>query len=387
MDSDDAKEDSCICTQTINTLTSITKPTNTNGVDSEDPFTRDPDFWLEDGNIILLAGNTAFRVYRGLLKKHSVVFADMFATATVDAGETFEDCPVVRLSDHPEDLKDLLTCIMPCSTVRSVSPSILSFLQVITDTSPSPHRSRINAKTGAPSYHFAELYAAIHLAHKYQCADVKLRALPLLKQSYPSVFSDYDAHDTSKAALDDPPPSAAVAVVNIARLTGTLSMLPLALYRACTLEERILDGYTWRDGSVEHLAPEDLRLCMRARKVLAREHAALVKRAFAPAEGEGRCQDTSEHGMCKSGRDDICGDVEYYARGDCAVLYSYGPRVERLAEAFGVCDACRDARLEREREGRRKAWMLLPGMFGLTVEECGFGTGVDVEDGEEPQEP
>ncbi len=38
----------------------------------ETPFTRaDPDFWLEDGNVVILiaAGQTTFRVYKGLLAK------------------------------------------------------------------------------------------------------------------------------------------------------------------------------------------------------------------------------------------------------------------------------------------------------------------------------
>ncbi|KAM5539317.1 hypothetical protein V8D89_007008 [Ganoderma adspersum] len=365
MDNEDMADDSCTGPQPVNIVVSqesTTKPTSTSGV--EEPFTRDPDFWLEDGSITLLAGNTAFRVYRGLLRKHSVVSADMFTTATADAGvETFEDCPVVRLPDHPEDLKDVLTCMMPCFTARSVS--LQSFLlPVMTDTSPSPHRTRINAKARARSYRFAACSAAIHLAHKYQCPDVELRA----------------RHVQSR------PRRPAVATVNIASLTGTLSMFSLAPYLACTLEEHVLDGYARRDSIAENITPEDLWVYMRARRALARENAALVKVGFEPATTalEGRCQDTTERGMCEMGRDDIFDDAQYRARRSCDVLCGYGAHVERLAGAFGVCDVCKEARLERETEERRKAWMLLPGMFGLTVEECGFGTGA--EDVDEPQE-
>lgn len=78
-------------------------------------FTRDADFWLEDGNLILLADG----VLRSVLMKKSVVFTDMFATGSLDATETFDNCSVVRLSDHPAaDLRDSLQCLTPCSALR-----------------------------------------------------------------------------------------------------------------------------------------------------------------------------------------------------------------------------------------------------------------------------
>ena len=62
---------------------------------------------------------------------------------------------------------------------------------------------------------------------------------------------------------------AAIAAVNIARLTDMPSMLPFALYLVCTLEGSAIDGYERRDGSVEHLSAQDLKLCMNARGALA----------------------------------------------------------------------------------------------------------------------
>ena len=41
---------------------------------------RHPEFWLDDGNLILVASQeTAFRIYTGLLASQSEVFANMFA--------------------------------------------------------------------------------------------------------------------------------------------------------------------------------------------------------------------------------------------------------------------------------------------------------------------
>ncbi|KAI0342601.1 hypothetical protein BDW22DRAFT_1305043, partial [Trametopsis cervina] len=56
-------------------------------------------WYIADGNIVLLAGKTAFRGYRGLLAMQSPVLQDMFSIPQPDDGETFEGCPVVRLQD------------------------------------------------------------------------------------------------------------------------------------------------------------------------------------------------------------------------------------------------------------------------------------------------
>lgn len=55
--------------------------------------------WLDDGNIILQAGTTQFRVHASILSIHSPVFRDMFNLAQPDSAV---DCSVVHLSDDAE---------------------------------------------------------------------------------------------------------------------------------------------------------------------------------------------------------------------------------------------------------------------------------------------
>ena len=69
---------------------------------------RDTELWFDDGNIVLLCRDTAFRVYRGLLTRHSVIFRDLFSMAQPSTAETMESCPVVHISDSPDDLRYLL---------------------------------------------------------------------------------------------------------------------------------------------------------------------------------------------------------------------------------------------------------------------------------------
>lgn len=79
---------------------------------------RYPDLWFEDGNIVLVAGNCGFRIHRSILTRKSEVMRDLFSLAQPLGGETFEDCPVVRLMDDSsllaaflDILYNRLTCV------------------------------------------------------------------------------------------------------------------------------------------------------------------------------------------------------------------------------------------------------------------------------------
>ncbi|KAI1795332.1 hypothetical protein LXA43DRAFT_881901, partial [Ganoderma leucocontextum] len=154
-------------------------------------FTRGSDFSLDGGDLILLAGETAFCVCQGLLTKRSVVFADIFATGSIMRPSclTVVQSPPPRPSgNHPEDLGDFLQYLMPCSELR--------------------------LRDGLPVSDFSELHTPIHPAHSYQCPDVEPRTLSILKQFYTAHFSDYARFDATNssiiprcAVLPLPPPS------------------------------------------------------------------------------------------------------------------------------------------------------------------------------------
>lgn len=70
------------------------------------------DIWFDDGNIILQAGGHQFRVYRGLLARHSPVFKDMFAIPQ-PAGNSSptaqaDNCPIIHLADSADDVHFML---------------------------------------------------------------------------------------------------------------------------------------------------------------------------------------------------------------------------------------------------------------------------------------
>jgi hypothetical protein len=69
-------------------------------------------FWFDDGNVILQAENTQFRVHRSLLSLHSNVFKDMFSMPQpMDTATTLnvEGCPIITLSDKASDLEHVLS--------------------------------------------------------------------------------------------------------------------------------------------------------------------------------------------------------------------------------------------------------------------------------------
>jgi hypothetical protein len=60
--------------------------------------------WHGDGSVVLQAGNTQFRVHWGVLALHSSVFHDMEELPQPQEQLTVEGCPIVELSDEPDDV-------------------------------------------------------------------------------------------------------------------------------------------------------------------------------------------------------------------------------------------------------------------------------------------
>lgn len=77
------------------------------------PSTTRSDIWLEDGNIIIQAETTQFKVYRGVLSMHSSVFKGMLSTPqpSSEAEGTVEGCPVIYASDSAVDVAIILRAL------------------------------------------------------------------------------------------------------------------------------------------------------------------------------------------------------------------------------------------------------------------------------------
>ncbi|KAI0703096.1 hypothetical protein C8Q76DRAFT_801946 [Earliella scabrosa] len=276
---------------------------------------KDEEFWFEDGNIILVAADIKFRVYRGLLAAHSPVFHDMFslpqpATRT-DADACHDDtCPVVHLTDAPEDLRHILRAYMPQDNTMRL----------------------YDAK--APSFHAVS--ACIRLA-------------------------------TSKSGNDWAPKGWDVAqvigVVNLARFIEEPLILPTALMACTQLEGRILDGYMREDGTTEHLSRQDLALCVRAKTDIQKANAAVILRTLS-LPLSSRCTSPT---MCKAQvqaafhrlhlhADDLVGGSPFLSYVTCV-----------KNEDLGVCTVCTKYLNKTNWAERQDMWNRLPEILQIEV--------------------
>ncbi|KAH9916594.1 uncharacterized protein BXZ73DRAFT_81042 [Epithele typhae] len=218
--------------------------------------------WLEDGNIILVAAGAkyGFRLYRGLLASQSSIFSDMFAAAIPSTEDSHNGCPVVHLSDYTADL-DSTNGTHPYFTRRSGHQT------------PPPFSSFYDSNSVIT---FVECAAVARLAHKYDVENALSRALDLLREHFTSDFDVWEDDERREPLTGvDEDRTCAIGAVNLARLTNTPLILPLALYLCVQLGGDVLKGWT-HNGTTEHLSQEDLEWCINARARLASENTAGV---------------------------------------------------------------------------------------------------------------
>lgn len=85
-----------------------------------DETTQAGDLWFDDGNIILQAEKTLFRVYSGFLGARSSVFRDMLSfPPPAEGNDKLDGCPIVVLYDSARDVNYFLKAIFDSRSVHS----------------------------------------------------------------------------------------------------------------------------------------------------------------------------------------------------------------------------------------------------------------------------
>ncbi|KAJ7490871.1 hypothetical protein FB451DRAFT_1124430 [Mycena latifolia] len=171
------------------------------------------ELWFEDGNLVIQAGNSQFRVYRGILAARSPVFQDMLSFPQPPDSELVDGCPIVRLTDAEAEITDFLKAIF----VPEYFPAF-----------PAPTKFHI-------------VVGCLRLSHKYEVDYLRRRALIHLSSRYRTTLSEWDARayavnlDFSSAQrvmswLAPPGDSFNICVVQLAREVDALWVLPVAFY-------------------------------------------------------------------------------------------------------------------------------------------------------------
>ncbi|KAH9916413.1 uncharacterized protein BXZ73DRAFT_105851 [Epithele typhae] len=325
--------------------------TDREGLTSSTNGTRDSEFWFDDGNIVLIAGDVRFLFYQGILAKHSPVFKALFSLPQ----------PSLPASEPPS---------LPQVAISDSANAVRHFLRVLV----VGHQSFSHGRNPT----FDEISAWIRLGHKYEVESLVKCSLDFLRR----YFSD-DPHQWFAQTLLAPPgwqPAHAIGVVNLARLTGAAWLLPTALTVCCTLGPEVVDGVAREDGGRETLAPADLGRCFAAKAALARADGAKVLAVFRDEVAPGcrarwACRRVLRRLMgCVLRGDPRTKRVEWYE--------SWTPFVDEVDDRRELCGWCYKMVTETRQDAQEKdVFMRLPEIMGVKVEGWGKVLKRDSVDG------
>ncbi|TFK89062.1 hypothetical protein K466DRAFT_519692 [Polyporus arcularius HHB13444] len=299
---------------------------------------KDDEFWFDDGNLIIVAQDVEFRIYRGPLVKHSPVFRDML-TLPQPADARDLSCAVVHISEHPISFKHLLREFMTGNACR------------LPDDKPA----------------FEAVSAIVRLGHKYELDSIVKKGLTCLEDIYPNEFRRWTRSLRVSGEIFAPvsqPSPRCISVVNIARLTDTPSLLRPALVECCELDPKeLMAGYRREEGVVEQLSADDLARVLLARAELIRLDALAALRIFQGVST--RCKDPA--GCARTFRDALWNLTKPGAKT------TFGPMGRRrwseyvggLRDDYVFCTVCRHGIYSQESEERQNIWELLPSILDI----------------------
>ncbi|KAJ7729781.1 hypothetical protein B0H16DRAFT_1586361 [Mycena metata] len=303
------------------------------------------ELWFEDGNIVLQAGDSQYRVYRGVLAARSPVFSDMLSFPQPPDSELVDGCPLVRLPD--------------CDI------EVTFFLKAIFDPEffmPFPSRTTFETVTGC-----------LRLSHKYEVAYLRRRALVHLTSVYDTELSRWDTasrdFDDDNAASDMiscswPSPLAAheIYAIELFREVGALWLLPNAFYNISTLFEKLgrdIFHETSFNGIPCSLSVEDQKSFVAGHAIQSRAVTDTLQFLTDPLNIQG-CKSPTE---CALERFKAIGEIRGSVRD-----FSSDP-VDVWGEDWDllddVCDVCLPILKKTHKAARRAFWNKLPGLYGL----------------------
>ncbi|KAH9925129.1 uncharacterized protein B0H18DRAFT_877418 [Fomitopsis serialis] len=302
---------------------------------------RDDEYWFEDGNIIIVAQEVGFRVYKGLLAMKSEVFRDMFSLPQPapnpgsSRGETSE-CPIVHVTDTAAEIRLLLASHLT------------------------------SAEFVSASHTFDDIANGVRMGHKYGNPTLLKYSLERLERYYPADPSKWDR--LGQDPYGDP--HAIVAVI-LARLANTQSVLTPALYACCQLDGKTLvEGRVRLDGIVDMLSPEDLVRCIDGKARLWSYLMETVDEAFRPIrtvpcpDTDGRC----DHSFALMRREWMSSTRR--VGGACNVLRPWKTDIQALVDThqYPLCRFCTEMLYLRAESIRKRSLSKLAQQLGVDAE-------------------
>jgi len=317
------------------------------------------ELWFGDGNVVLVADNTAFCVHKGVLARHSPVLA-----AAIALLDNTLPCPRLVLDDPPDDLARFLYALYDGVSALRYDPS-----------------------------DFDVVSALLRLATKFQAQKIRDDVLRGLSTTWPCTLAQWEIREAAatntsglyKPRLSYPHP---ILVINLARATNAPELLPSAFYDLCRCPPSdIASGYTDPRSSTLHiLSPQDLMSILKGK-----EHASRYLSTFVVNELEGRqpaatCihlpeKDPVRRRTCQAAFEaitfEILRDVNgvvchrssdpLFAIVDAELMQTRQDASFSLGVSLRACEHCRVEFAAVVDAVREEFWSRLPLWFGLQV--------------------
>ncbi|KAI0342614.1 hypothetical protein BDW22DRAFT_1330030 [Trametopsis cervina] len=325
---------------------------------------RHSDLWFEDGNVVLVAENTMFRLHKGVLARHSEVFHDMFSIPQPQQlDDAYDGCPVVRMSEEADELSTVLEILYDGGG------------RFYKDSIPAPFRS---------------VTAALHLGSKLMIDTIREEAVARLALCFPASLADF--HDYISMSPTHRPvthyhvvyqrpivmeQTDAIAVFHLARVFGLRDIGRAALYTCTQLPSTVLFQAVRSDGgAVRTFFMSDLQTCVEAKSLMqdmrfGLSGALLQTRYISPAN----CTRKGVDGIdldCDLG---ILSLVAALVENEVLVgepldaLCSLKIWLKGIAPRY-ICDGCLDRALSLQWEARKQVWKKLGDLYDTFEVRC-----------------
>lgn len=296
----------------------------------DSPIVRCEELWFDDGNLVIQAGDTQYRVHRSILSKKSVFFNDLKAVAqssTTSAEGTVEGCPVIELQDDVESVEYMLCRIY--------------------DTAHRGDRAPLT-----------DLRMALRIGQKYLVPMLFANAVYLLRDNLPTSLAQWRSSKKKqfKQFVIDGGKDNVLNLLSVLREVGLETLLPplylLCLYNFSTDEIAAANG----------VQPHDQIMLMLARdKIL---HS-LTKYSFkwtVDIYGSRRCKMSD---TCDEARCEVRAEVFEILQEKPASAFAALILVSWDFDDVDLCQHCLAKAQQTHEEGLQKFWHALPSFFGL----------------------
>ncbi|KAL1740673.1 hypothetical protein HDZ31DRAFT_47036 [Schizophyllum fasciatum] len=298
-------------------------------------YTRDPDLWFDDGNIMLQVAPRLFRVHRSILAMNSDVLKDMMAAHLSTKVDLLDSLPLIVLQG--DDAGDAI--------------HFLKALYIPQYFAPPPISTKLDVLEGI-----------LRFAHKYRAPVLRRSALLHLAIAYPTEVSDLKEYAHQPHTYTVHPEDALqeyMVVATLARDAHAPWVLPSLFYRIsmrfCS-KARFLETLPWL-GRQRWLAHDDVAACIAGYAELRKEFPHAV--FFDDALG---CQDAACTLTCAK----LCTqeDMEGFVV-EPLTYFTLWLQDDRSFRREAICSRCIKAMRAEYGRWLASVWDRLPAMFNL----------------------